>query len=290
MKRWFSAARPKTLPASISPVIIAYSLAYKDGFTSIIILFACLGVALSAQTASNFANDYFDWKKGADSPTRLGPKRAVAMGEITPREMRAGIVFMLALTAAFGVIIAYERGFWLLAVGVLICTAALAYSAGPYPLAYHGLGDICVVIFYGLIPVIFTYYAVTGGVSIQAVLISLSLGLMADNILLVNNYRDYREDALSGKNTSIVLFGRRFGAALFLGNIIIAFSIAFYALQQFSRFFIIIYLAFFALTAASWVKLNKRDGLELNPLLAEAGRNVLIFALLLSAGALGFFS
>ncbi|MDR2400759.1 MAG: 1,4-dihydroxy-2-naphthoate octaprenyltransferase [Deferribacteraceae bacterium] len=283
---WISAARPKTLPGSITPVIVAGALAYKDGFTHLTVFFAAFLVALSAQIASNFANDYFDYKKGADTRIRVGPKRAVATGAAAPKEMLAATVIMLVLTVSFGVYIAYECSLWLLLVGALICITALAYSAGPYPLAYNGWGDLCVIVFYGVIPVIFTYYAITGGVSLQAVMLSVSIGIITDNILLVNNYRDYKEDSLSGKNTSVVVCGRDFGAKLFLSNIICAFLIAFAALRQFSLWFIALYILLFVVVILSWRKLITSEGRELNILLGQTGRNVLIFGLLLTAGIL----
>jgi 1,4-dihydroxy-2-naphthoate octaprenyltransferase len=283
---WISAARPKTLPASVSPVIIAAALAFKDGFTHITIFFACFGVALFAQIASNMANDYFDGKRGTDTRTRLGPPRLVALGAVKPAHMLAAALTALFITALLGSYIAYERGLWLFLVGTLICAAALAYSGGPYPLAYHGLGDICVVIFYGIIPVIFTYYAIAADISLQAALISISMGLITDNILLVNNYRDYDEDAANGKNTSVVTRGRNFGAALFLANILGAFIIAFAALRQFSLWFMILYIIFFAAVLSTWRNLTRFEGKELNALLGTTGLNVLIFAVLLSLGAL----
>jgi 1,4-dihydroxy-2-naphthoate octaprenyltransferase len=283
---WISAARPRTLPASVSPVIIAAALAYKDGFTHFPIFFACFGVALFAQIASNMANDYFDGKRGVDTRTRVGPARLVALGAVKPAHMLAAALAALVITALFGSYIAYERGVWLFLVGVLICAAALAYSGGPYPLAYHGLGDICVVIFYGIIPVIFTYYAITADISLQAALISIAMGLITDNILLVNNYRDYDEDAAGGKNTSVVVHGRDFGAALFLANILGAFVIAFAALRQFSAWFIILYIILFAAVLSTWRKLTRSEGRELNILLGRTGLNVFFFAALLSLGTI----
>jgi 1,4-dihydroxy-2-naphthoate octaprenyltransferase len=266
--------------------MIAGALAYKDGFFNPLILAACFGVAFFAQIASNFANDYFDYRKGADTSARVGPKRAVAAGDVTPARMLSAALIMLFAAVALGVFIASERGWGLLIIGALICAAVMAYSAGPYPLAYHGWGDICVIIFYGIVPVLFTYYAVSGGVTARAVLISFAVGVLTDNILLVNNYRDYEEDSLSGKRTTVVLFGKNFGGVFYLLNILTAFTIAFITLRRFSPWFVILYLFLFIWVLTSWKRLLGSNGSELNELLGVAGRNVFLFALLICIGVL----
>ena len=154
---WLEAARPKTLPASFSPVLVGCALAYRDGVFKLAPTILCVLVALLAQIASNFANDYFDYKKGADKEDRLGPERAVASGWITPKAMLWGTFITLGLSCLCGCFLLFFAGWELIAVGVAIAICVLAYSAGPYPLAYNGLGDVCVVLFYGIIPVCFTY-------------------------------------------------------------------------------------------------------------------------------------
>ena len=158
---WVEAARPRTLPASVSPVLLGCALAYYDGMFDITPAVLCLLVALFAQIASNFANDYFDFKKGADREDRLGPERAVAQGWITPKAMLAGTFVMLGLACLSGLLLICFADWRLIWVGLAIAICVLAYSAGPFPLAYNGLGDVCVLLFYGVIPVCFTYYIQT---------------------------------------------------------------------------------------------------------------------------------
>lgn len=147
---WVEAARPRTLPASVSPVLLGCALAYYDGMFDITPAVLCLLVALFAQIASNFANDYFDFKKGADREDRLGPERAVAQGWITPKAMLAGTFVMLGLACLSGLLLICFADWRLIWVGLAIAICVLAYSAGPFPLAYNGLGDVCVLLFYGV--------------------------------------------------------------------------------------------------------------------------------------------
>ena len=212
---WFLAARPKTLPASLSPVILGCALAWRDNHFQLVPAILCFLVALFAQIASNFANDYFDFKKGADGEDRLGPERAVAQGWITPKEMLLATLFTLAFACLCGCGLLFYGGLKLIWVGLAIALCVLAYSAG----------DICVLLFYGIIPVCFTYYVQVQSFTLLAFLLSLAIGVLSVNILIVNNYRDYRQDKAAHKRTTIVIFGRRFGRILFYCD---AFNPSFY--------------------------------------------------------------
>ena len=225
-KSWVEAARPKTLPASLSPVLLACVLAWCEGVFRFVPALLCFGVALLAQIASNFANDYFDFKKGADREDRLGPERAVAQGWITPKAMLKATFLTLGLSCFCGCMLLFYAGWELIPVGIAIALCVLAYSAGPFPLAYNGLGDVCVVLFYGIIPVCFTYYVQALSFSLLSFLLSVSVGLLSTNILVVNNYRDYVQDKASHKRTTIVLFGRSFGRIFYLLNGVMALLLA----------------------------------------------------------------
>ena len=156
---WLEAARPRTLPASISPVLLGCALAYYEGIFDIRPAILCFLVALFAQIASNFANDYFDFLKGADGEGRVGPKRSLATGEVSPKSMVAATAVALVIAALSGLSLLFITGkYWLLGAGIVIVLAALAYSGGPYPLSRHALGDVAVVLFFGLVSVCFTYY------------------------------------------------------------------------------------------------------------------------------------
>lgn len=210
MKVWFLATRPKTLPAAVVPVGLGCALAYREGMFAPVPAALCLAFALLVQIGTNFANDYYDFLSGADRPDRIGPVRAVAGGLIAPQLMwRATcVVFLASLIVGSGLI--YYGGWWLLFVGLASVIFGIAYTGGPYPLSYHGLGDLFAFIFFGVIAVTFTYYVQAGTFTLAAFLVSLSAGSLITNILVVNNYRDLETDAVAGKRTLTVRFGRRF--------------------------------------------------------------------------------
>lgn len=278
---WLEAARPKTLPASLSPVLLACVLAWRDGVFRLVPALLCLGVALLAQIASNFANDYFDFKKGADTEERLGPERAVAQGWIAPKAMLRATFLTLGLSCLCGCMLLLYAGWELIPVGVAIALCVLAYSAGPFPLAYNGLGDVCVVLFYGIIPVCFTYYVQALSFSLLALLLSLSVGLLSTNILIVNNYRDYVQDKAARKRTTIVLFGRGFGKVVYLLNGLVAVLLAIPLLFSAPTWLLFLFGGFFALFYITWKELFHYEGRELNKTLGHTARNVFVFTLLL---------
>ncbi|RHR58316.1 1,4-dihydroxy-2-naphthoate polyprenyltransferase [Parabacteroides sp. AF17-28] len=279
---WVEAARPKTLPASVSPVLLGSALAYYDGAFDVLPAILCLLVALFAQIASNFANDYFDFKKGADREDRLGPERAVAQGWISPKAMLAGTFVMLGLACLFGLMLIFFADWRLLLVGVAIAVCVLAYSAGPFPLAYNGLGDVCVLLFYGIIPVCFTYYIQTLSFSLLSFLLSVALGLLSVNILVVNNYRDYEQDKAARKRTTIVLFGRRFGRVFYIMNECVAFILILPLLLDAPWWALFLFGILFALCFYTTRELFILEGKALNRTLGHTARNVFFFALILS--------
>ena len=279
---WLEAARPRTLPASLSPVLVGSVLAYRDGFFQWIPTILCILVALLAQIASNFANDYFDFKNGADGEDRLGPERAVAQGWIKPKSMLIGTFITLGLACLSGLMLLFFAGWELIPVGIAIALCVLAYSAGPFPLAYNGLGDDCVLLFYGVIPVCFTYYVQALDFTWLSLILSLAVGLLSVNILVVNNYRDYAEDMINHKRTTIVLFGRRFGEVFYLLNGIIALLLVFPFIIQIEVWLQVLFGLFFVLFISTWMKMKSYAGRSLNKVLGETARNVLLFSILLA--------
>ncbi|MDR0429284.1 MAG: 1,4-dihydroxy-2-naphthoate polyprenyltransferase [Tannerellaceae bacterium] len=278
---WIEAARPKTLTASVSPVILGCALAYRYGMFRLVPAILCFIVALLAQIASNFANDYFDFIKGADNEDRLGPERAVASGWITPKAMLIGTFVTLGIACICGLGLLCFTGWELIFVGIAIALCVLAYSAGPFPLAYNGLGDVCVLLFYGIIPVCFTYYVQALSFSLLSFLLSLAVGFLSINILVVNNYRDYEQDRETGKRTSIVIFGRTFGCVFYLVNGIIALLITLPLIIQSVWWIEFLFAAFFALFWTTWRQLFHLQGRGLNKTLGYTARNVLIYTILL---------
>lgn len=275
IKHWISAARPRTLPTSIAPVILATTYAWQQSKVDWLVFTICMLFALSAQIASNFANDYFDYKNGSDKPNRVGPRRAVASGDIKPRTMLKATIITLAVATVLGCVLIPIGGWKLVIMGVIIILFTLAYSAGPYPLSYHGLGEVTVFIFFGIVPVTATYWLQTSTIDIQVVIGAAAMGLLSSNILLVNNYRDYHTDKEDGKRTSVVIFGRRFAIITYLLNGILATSIL--ATTYIGAAFAILFLA---LHLKTWQGLIKTNGQALNAYIGLTARNQLIFTLL----------
>ena len=199
--------RLRTLPVSLSGVIIAIGLAKWYGHFKLVPALLCVAFALLAQIVSNTANEYFDYLKGTDKPGRVGPRRGVTEGDISPKTLRNVTAALLIAAGVVGCCLIPYGGWWLLPVGLVIAVAALAYSTGPYPLSYHGLGELMVFIFFGLVPVNLTYYVQALRFDPLVILASMTIGLLGVNVLLVNNYRDMEEDREAGKRTSVVIFG-----------------------------------------------------------------------------------
>jgi 1,4-dihydroxy-2-naphthoate octaprenyltransferase len=280
-KLWIAAARPKTLTASVSPVLVACALAYRAGTLKWIPAILCLSVAFFAQIAANFANDYFDFKKGADTPERLGQPRAVASGWITPGAMLKGALITLGAACLCGCGLLFFSEWWLIFVGIAIVAGVITYSAGPYPLAYNGWGDICVLVFYGVVPLCFTYYVCAGEFTLTVLLLSLAMGFISTNILVVNNYRDFQQDRAAGKRTSTVIFGLKFGRVLYLVNAILAVTLAYPAYIRRGKGIWLMFVIFLLIELFTWKDLSRLHGRELNRTLETTARNVLLFAMLL---------
>lgn len=208
---WILAARPRTLPAAITPVMIGSALAYADAAFAWVPALLCMSFALLVQVATNFANDYFDHIKGADTEARIGPTRACASGLIPPKIMWRATQLTLLLAFLVGCGLIPFGGWWLVAVGIVSLLCAVAYTGGPYPLGYHGWGDVFVILFFGFVAVMFTHFVQTGSFSYASAWLGLGTGLVINNLLIVNNYRDRDTDREAGKRTIIVRFGRRFG-------------------------------------------------------------------------------
>lgn len=215
---WWYAIRPHTLGASIGPILVVTGALVHDKALSAYPLILCLLVSLSAQIASNLANDLFDYLEGIDTDRRVGFEKQLSSGTITPRQMTIALMTALGVCTLSGLLLVAMTKWWTLIIGILVLLGIFAYSSGPYPLSYHGLGDISVVIFFGIIPVVVSYAVVAGSCPLYLLFIALGVGLWQTNILVVNNYRDYEEDLSTGKDTLVVLMGKRSGPFLYLLN------------------------------------------------------------------------
>jgi len=222
---WLAAARPRTLPAAIVPVAVGTACVAATGRVAPAPALAALAGSLAIQIGTNFANDVFDAERGADGPDRIGPTRAVSAGLITAAAMKRAMILAFAIAAAFGVYLATVGGWPIVVVGLLSIASGIAYTGGPYPLGYHGLGDVFVMIFFGIVAVCGTAFVQLGHVPGLAALAALPVGALATAILVVNNLRDRATDARAGKRTLAVRLGRRGVLVEYVLLLAIAFAI-----------------------------------------------------------------
>lgn len=215
-KAWIEAMRLRTLPVSVAGVVAALGYARLLGYTDILIFILCLTFAILAQIASNFANEYFDFRSGLDRKGRVGPRRGVTEGDISPRAMLTAMLTTLGAAACIGLTLLYWGGWTILIYGIIIVLGVLAYSAGPFPLSSHCLGEVAVVCFFGLCPVCLTFYLMAGYVDPYVWAGGIAYGLMGANVLLVNNIRDINDDRAVHKHTLVSVLGRRTGSFLYL--------------------------------------------------------------------------
>lgn len=284
---WVEAMRLRTLPVSVAGVFTAAALAVLDHTFRWPQAAICLLFAILAQIASNFANEYFDFRDGLDRKGRVGPRRGVTEGDITPRAMRNATFGTLALAALVGCSLIYWGGWWLITAGVAIILGALAYSAGPYPLSRHGWGEAAVIVFFGIAPVTLTYWLQAGDCPPQVWLTAVSTGLMGANVIIVNNYRDRHDDAAVGKRTLAVRFGARFATTLYLVNGIAAPLLMTPVWLRLKPCLAVpaIYLCWHLIL---WQKLRRLNGAALNPLLGQTAMTMLCYAMMTLLSAILF--
>jgi 1,4-dihydroxy-2-naphthoate polyprenyltransferase len=288
-RAWILAARPATLPAAAVPVIVGAAAAVSDGaaFRPFVFL-ATLACALLIQVGTNFANDYSDFHRGADHEGRLGPLRVTQSGLITQSAIQRGIIVAFALAVLLGAVLVWIGGLPVALIGIASIISGLAYTGGPYPLGYHGLGDLFVFVFFGLIAVTGTAYLQAGAWTVFPLLLSIPIGLIVTNILVINNLRDLATDVAAGKRTLATRIGDRATRAQYAILIAVAYLIPVaVALTDPGRRVLLIILIS-APFASSLVRkvLRGTSGRDLNPLLKKTGQLLLIFGVLLSAGAL----
>lgn len=277
---WIEAMRLRTLPVSLAGIIAACALALTSRCFSMTAAILCLLFATLAQIASNFANEYYDFKAGLDAPGRDGPRRGVTEGDITPRAMKAATYGVLAAACAVGLAIAATAGWWLVGAGIIIALGVIAYSAGPFPLSRHGLGEIAVIFFFGIIPVNLTYYVMSGVLWMPDVFMtSLSIGLMGANVLIVNNYRDADADRSVGKKTLAVVLGRPTMSALYVINALAAVVLMEPLWIAGPRWGLFIPLAYVAAAFLIRHRLVTLRGAALNPLLGATAMTMALYSL-----------
>lgn len=284
LRNWIEASRPRTLPVSVAGVFAGIACGLFAGGFNPLASICCLLFAIGAQIASNFANEYFDFKNGLDKKGREGFRRGVTEGDISPRAMKLATFITLMLACIPGCILIYWGGYWLIAAGLIIAIFALAYSTGPYPLSHHGLGDVAVVIFFGLVPVCFTAWlqAIDPATLYLSLPIGSGIGLLAANVLIVNNYRDADDDRAVGKNTTVVKFGRPAMARCYLAFSLLGL-ILLCAPASGGHIWLLLPLLLIPKAAANHKYLVTHTGAALNPLLKSTSLLLLTASLILLA-------
>lgn len=284
LRIWLEATRPKTLPAAVCPVAIGSAIAYSDSRFMVLPALLCLLFAALVQIGTNFANDYLDGVKGSDTGRRLGPRRAVASGQVEPASMKRAAIALLAAAFCLGLGLIPFGGWALLGVGVASVTCAWLYTGGPYPLAYNGLGDVFVVLFFGFVAVGFTYFVQATSIRADVLLAGLACGLLINNILVINNYRDCEEDRVSGKQTLIARFGRGFGRLQYLVSTVVTAGITVYFAGFSFGTEVLLALIPLAFSLGLFFQLKQIRGAEAYLLaLQRSGQVVAAYGLILSA-------
>lgn len=279
------AIRPKTLPASTAPVIAGSALAFANNSFSFPIAIACLVSALLLQIGSNLANDVYDFEKGADTGERLGPIRVTQAGLLRPNQVKAGMWFVFGITALLGIFLILIGGWIILVLGVAAIISAIAYTGGPYPLGYHGLGDLFVFIFFGLGATVGTFYLQTGMVVPNIWWVAAAMGCLTVSILIVNNLRDMENDRNVGKKTLVVRLGKRWAFIEYILMLSIAYGVPLVTwIMGLSTPWVMVTWLSIPLAVRWTMFINNNSGKDLNKALAGTGQNELIYSILFAIG------
>lgn len=284
-KNWIIASRPKTLLAAIVPVLVGTSAAYSSGSFFIEYSFIALLCSILIQIGTNFTNDLFDFMKGADTSERKGPARVLASGLISVKQMKLAIFLVFLLAFLSGLYLIAAGGMVILAIGITSIAAGLAYTAGPYPLAYNGLGDVFVFVFFGLVGTMGTYYLHTKDFTLLSFLSAIPVGALITNILVVNNYRDIEQDKAANKITLAVKLGKGVTRKQFLFSALISYLIPFLLFFMYD-FSLWIFLPILSLPLAikSIKMIYSFEGIQLNKTLEITAALSFLYGILFSAG------
>lgn len=277
---WLAAARPKTLPAACAPVALGTAIAFHDNALHAPAAACALLGALLIQIGTNYANDYFDYLKGADTADRKGPLRATQAGLVAPAAMRRAFVLVFLAALGPGAYLVWRGGWPFVAIGVVSILCGVFYTAGPRPLGYIGLGDVFVLVFFGPVAVAGTHYAQALAFSADAVVAGLGPGLLSTALLTVNNLRDVDEDRIAGKRTLAVRFGRLFARLEYLGCLLgacLALPLYFYATTQRRAFMIAPLVSLIVAAPLARSVFRAADAARLNRTLAGTGLLLVVF-------------
>ncbi|MGB5893996.1 MAG: 1,4-dihydroxy-2-naphthoate polyprenyltransferase [Ignavibacteriaceae bacterium] len=282
---WILASRPRTLLAAVVPVIVGSALAISQNKFTLILSLIAMFCSILIQVGTNFTNDLYDYLKGTDKEDRIGPRRVLVSGLISKSEMKIGIITVFGFAFLLGLYLVYAAGIVILIIGVLSITAGLACTAGPYPFAYNGLGDVFVFAFFGIVGTTGTYYLHLHEFSLLSFLIAVPVGALITNILVVNNYRDIEEDREADKYTLAVKLGKKFTRFQFINSITISYLILFIIYFKYD-FTYWIFLPLISLPVAAKLisMLQNLEGKELNKTLELSAKYAALFGLLFSLG------
>lgn len=285
MNPWVLAIRPRTLLVGITPVLVGAALAHRSGAFRPLPALAALAAAVLLQIGSNLANDVFDYEKGADTAERLGPLRVTQAGLLTPSAMKRGMAVVFALALLVGVYLTWVSGWPIVVIGSLSIASAIAYTGGPYPLGYNGLGDVFVFLFFGLIAVTGTAWVASGELGGQAFYAGAAVGALATNVLVVNNVRDHEQDLRANKRTVIVRFGRSFGIVEYALCLLIAYAVpVVFLLFGWATLPVLLPLTTAPLAFGLLSRVRREQGAALNLVLASTAKLVFLHGLLFALG------
>jgi 1,4-dihydroxy-2-naphthoate octaprenyltransferase len=286
LRLWLVAARPRTLPAAVAPVLVGTALAgSEDVFRALPFVAALIG-SVFIQIGTNLSNDYSDARRGADTEDRLGPVRVTAGGLMPPRRVLIGTYVAFGIAVAAGVYLAAVAGWELLVVGAASILAGVLYTGGPRPYGYEGLGELFVFLFFGIVAVAGSYFVQTEELRWEAFALAMPVGLLASAILVVNNIRDIETDRRAGKRTLAVKLGRERARTLLATMVVIAFLVPPLLVPALSPWLLLPLAALPLAPPLVRTVATRTDGPALNGALAGMGRLLALYSLLLAAGVL----
>ena len=286
LRLWLLAARPRTLPAAIAPVLVGTALAgSEDVFRPLPFVAALLG-SVFIQIGTNLSNDYSDARRGADTEDRLGPVRVTAGGLMPPRRVLVGTYVAFGVAVAAGLYLAAVAGWELLVVGAASILAGVLYTGGPRPYGYEGLGELFVFLFFGIVAVAGSYFVQTEELRWEAFALAVPVGLLAAAILVVNNVRDIETDRRAGKRTLAVKLGREKARTLFAAMVVVAFLVPPLLVPALSGWVLLPFAALPLAPPLVRTVTTRTDGRALNEALAGTGRLLAVYSLLLAGGVL----
>ena len=284
IQAWMLAIRPKTLPAGAVPIVLASAIAYADGAFKLLPALIALICALGIQIATNFINEIYDFRKGADTADRLGPTRTVAAGIISERTMTRVSAALAASVFLLGLYLVAIGGWPIFLIGVLSLIFAWAYTGGPFPIAYSGLGDVFVFIFFGLVAVGGTYYVQALTIPLPVLVAAAAPGALSVNILLVNNIRDIETDRKVGKMTLPARIGAPAARGIYVFLMVLAYAVPLYMVGIGYSLWCLLTLLSIPIAVDMVRKLYRSEGRELNQVLAGTGKVLTVHGALFSAG------